>query len=77
MSYLDVVTTQTTALADERVAVDILGRRMTASVALVEALGGGWTAGDLPTASDVAGTGDTGSPKTGESPTIAYEPTDQ
>jgi len=53
-SYLDVVTTQTTALADERTAVDILGRRMVASVLLVEALGGGWSAEDLPSRSAVA-----------------------
>jgi NodT family efflux transporter outer membrane factor (OMF) lipoprotein len=44
VSYLNVVIAQTTALADERTAVDILGRRMTASVLLIEALGGGWNA---------------------------------
>jgi NodT family efflux transporter outer membrane factor (OMF) lipoprotein len=44
VSYLNVVIAQTTALADERTAVDILGRRMTASVLLIEALGGGWDA---------------------------------
>ena len=43
VSYLDVVVTQATALANERTAVDIRGRRMVASVLLVKALGGGWT----------------------------------
>ncbi len=50
VSYLDVVTTQTTALTNERTAVDLLGRRMVASVALVEALGGGWTVDTLQAA---------------------------
>ena len=42
VSYLNVVVAQTTALANERTAVDILGRRLTASVLLIKALGGGW-----------------------------------
>jgi NodT family efflux transporter outer membrane factor (OMF) lipoprotein len=45
VSYLDVVVAQTTALANERSAVDVAGRRMAASVQLVEALGGGWSEG--------------------------------
>jgi hypothetical protein len=48
VSYLDVVTVQTTALSNERAAVDLLGRRMVASVLLVQALGGGWNVDDLP-----------------------------
>jgi NodT family efflux transporter outer membrane factor (OMF) lipoprotein len=47
-SYLEVVTAQSTALANERLAVEIATRRMTASVNLVKALGGGWQATDLP-----------------------------
>ena len=47
VSYLNVVTVQATALADERAAVSIEQRRFTASVALVAALGGGWSAEDL------------------------------
>jgi NodT family efflux transporter outer membrane factor (OMF) lipoprotein len=47
-SYLEVVTAQSTALANERTAVQIATRRMTASVNLVKALGGGWRSSDLP-----------------------------
>lgn len=47
VSYLNVVTVQTAALANERTAMDILGRRLSASVLLVKALGGGWDAGAL------------------------------
>jgi len=34
-------------------AVQLLGRRMIAAVQLVEALGGGWTERELPSAGDV------------------------
>jgi NodT family efflux transporter outer membrane factor (OMF) lipoprotein len=44
VSYLNVITVQTVALGDERAAVDILSRRLAASVLLVKALGGGWNA---------------------------------
>jgi len=44
VSYLDVVTAQSTALSNERVAADISRRQMDASVLLVKALGGLWTA---------------------------------
>ncbi|HMK59918.1 MAG TPA: efflux transporter outer membrane subunit [Dissulfurispiraceae bacterium] len=43
VSYLDVVNVQTIALNNERTALDIAGRRMTASVLLIKALGGGWS----------------------------------
>jgi NodT family efflux transporter outer membrane factor (OMF) lipoprotein len=46
--YLQVLTAQTIALANERNDVDILRRRMEASVLLIKALGGGWTAAALP-----------------------------
>lgn len=48
VTYLEVVTAQGTALANERTAVDILRRRMDASVLLIKALGGGWDSGKLP-----------------------------
>lgn len=48
VSYLEVTTAQCTALADERAAVDILRRRMAASVSLIKALGGGWNSASLP-----------------------------
>jgi len=41
-SYLEVTTAQSAALNDELVAVQIQGRRMTACVLLIKALGGGW-----------------------------------
>ena len=43
VSYLNVVTAQTTALQNERTAVDLQSRRLQASVLLVRALGGGWS----------------------------------
>ena len=43
VSYLAVIVAQTIALTNERAAVDIAGRRMTATVLLIKALGGGWT----------------------------------
>ncbi|WP_343583449.1 efflux transporter outer membrane subunit [Herbaspirillum sp.] len=42
VSYVNVITAQATALAAERSALDILNRRMAASVLLATALGGGW-----------------------------------
>jgi NodT family efflux transporter outer membrane factor (OMF) lipoprotein len=48
-TYLQVITAQTTELANERNAIDILRRRMDASVLLVKALGGGWSVANLPT----------------------------
>jgi NodT family efflux transporter outer membrane factor (OMF) lipoprotein len=53
VSYLQVITSQAIALQDERAAVAILTRRMSASVLLIQALGGGWDASQLPTANDI------------------------
>jgi NodT family efflux transporter outer membrane factor (OMF) lipoprotein len=43
VSYINVIVAQTTLLANERSAAAVLGRRLAASVALVKALGGGWS----------------------------------
>jgi NodT family efflux transporter outer membrane factor (OMF) lipoprotein len=51
--YLQVLAAQTIALANERNDLDILRRRMDASVLLIKALGGGWTSASLPKASDL------------------------
>lgn len=52
-SYLQVITSQTIALQNERTAIDLLTRRMAASVLLIQALGGGWNAATLPTVSSL------------------------
>jgi len=45
VSYLEVVTAQSTALANERTAADISRRQLEASVRLIKAVGGQWTGG--------------------------------
>jgi NodT family efflux transporter outer membrane factor (OMF) lipoprotein len=50
VSYLNVVTAQTTAYSNERNAISILANRLNDSIALVKALGGGWDVKDLPAA---------------------------
>ena len=47
-SYLEVITAQNAALADDVTAVNILGRRMANTVLLIQALGGGWDRSNLP-----------------------------
>jgi NodT family efflux transporter outer membrane factor (OMF) lipoprotein len=45
--YSSVITAQTTALSSEQSALTVLSSRLQASVALIEALGGGWKAAEL------------------------------
>jgi NodT family efflux transporter outer membrane factor (OMF) lipoprotein len=52
-TYLEVVTAQAIALANERSAVDLQTRSMTASVALIKALGGGWSSAALPSTREI------------------------
>ena len=47
-TYLQVVTSQTTALANERNDIDLMRRRLDANVLLIKAIGGGWDISDLP-----------------------------
>jgi NodT family efflux transporter outer membrane factor (OMF) lipoprotein len=46
--YLNVITAQTTLLTNQQTAVNLRRDQMTASVQLIEALGGGWDAAQLP-----------------------------
>jgi NodT family efflux transporter outer membrane factor (OMF) lipoprotein len=46
--YSSVITAQTTRLSAEETALTVLSSRLQASVALIEALGGGWSAAQLP-----------------------------
>jgi NodT family efflux transporter outer membrane factor (OMF) lipoprotein len=47
-TYLTVITAQNAALSNERAAVSLLTRRLTSTVLLVKALGGGWDVSKLP-----------------------------
>jgi NodT family efflux transporter outer membrane factor (OMF) lipoprotein len=51
--YLNVITAQTTLLGNRQTDVDLRIQQMTSSVQLVEALGGGWDASQIPTPSQV------------------------
>jgi len=51
--YLDVISAQTTLLSDQQTAVTLRINEMTAAVQLVQALGGGWNANQLPAAATV------------------------
>jgi len=48
INYLNVIVAQTAALDTQRTAIQILGRRLNATVLLIKALGGGWERTDLP-----------------------------
>lgn len=53
--YTTVVTAENTALADEQAALTIRQNRLVASAALIQALGGGWDARQLPDKDDLQG----------------------
>ncbi len=53
-SYLQVIISQATALNEELNAINLRMRRMTTSVLLIEALGGGWDVGKLPSRHDAS-----------------------
>ena len=46
--YLNVITAQTTLLSNQQTAVNLRMQQMTASVQLIEALGGTWSSTQLP-----------------------------
>jgi NodT family efflux transporter outer membrane factor (OMF) lipoprotein len=48
VAYTSVITEQTLLLGDQQTALAVQQSRLVASVALIEALGGGWTTADLP-----------------------------
>ena len=52
--YVDVVTAQTTLLTDRQSVASLRVQEMTASVQLIEALGGGWDRSQLPTPAQVS-----------------------
>jgi hypothetical protein len=52
VNYLTVIVVQAATLNNEITALGIASRRMTASVLLVKALGGGWDVSTLPSAKD-------------------------
>jgi NodT family efflux transporter outer membrane factor (OMF) lipoprotein len=52
--YIDVVQAQTTLLTDQTAVATLRTEQMTASVQLIEALGGGWDRSDLPTPEQVS-----------------------
>ena len=52
-AYLNVITSETAELGNERTAINVLGQRLNASVLLIKALGGGWNASSLPQAKEL------------------------
>jgi NodT family efflux transporter outer membrane factor (OMF) lipoprotein len=51
--YLDVITAQTSLLSNQQTDVNLRLQQLTASVQLIEALGGGWDATQMPTSADI------------------------
>ncbi len=55
--YSSVITAQATALSAEQTAINVTENRLTASVTLIQAIGGGWTADKMPRADQVEDNG--------------------
>ncbi|WP_292432634.1 TolC family protein [Methylobacter sp.] len=55
VSYLNVMVAQTAVLLNRQTAVQLQGERLSASVLLVKALGGGWNVAMLPSPEQVGG----------------------
>ena len=51
-NYLNVLTVETSVLAQRRLGVDLAGRALDTQVALIRALGGGYASGSVPAAQD-------------------------
>ena len=49
-AYTAVITAQAQALASRQSALNLMQSRLAASIALIQALGGGWDTGELPLA---------------------------
>jgi len=65
VAYTSVITAQTVSLGNKQTALSILQSRLDASVVLIEALGGGWTAANLPSHDEIregSSPPDTGAP---------------
>jgi NodT family efflux transporter outer membrane factor (OMF) lipoprotein len=52
--YLDVVTAQTSLFSNQQTNVNLRMQQLTATVQLIEALGGGWDSSQLPTSGDIS-----------------------
>ena len=53
--YLNVITAETSLLSNQQTAVSLRIQQMTASVGLIEALGGGWDVSQLPSPAQLTG----------------------
>jgi NodT family efflux transporter outer membrane factor (OMF) lipoprotein len=51
--YLDVITAQTSLFSNQQAAVTLRLQQLTASVQLIEAVGGGWDSSQLPSSGDI------------------------
>ena len=49
VAYTTVITEQTALFSNQQTALSVQEQRLMASVSLIQALGGGWRAADLPT----------------------------